>query len=154
MRLGYTPICPAFLPPSAPTVDVNATTSLALFLLYLSHSRRSGGEEPLAYITISKNTAARYHNIPRPMSATDLPGGKVHDLPDDLATALTAHETAEDAWLDITELARNEFICWVTSAKQRATRERRIGRTVEELVEGKRRPCCWPGCPHRERDGK
>lgn len=78
----------------------------------------------------------------------------MHDLPDDLATALTAHETAEDAWLDITELARNEFICWVTSAKQRATRERRIGRTVEELVEGKRRPCCWPGCPHRERDGK
>ena len=29
------------------------------------------------------------------------------------------------------------------------TRERRIGRTVEELLEGKKRPCCWAGCIHR-----
>jgi len=20
---------------------------------------------------------------------------------------------------------------------------------IEELQEGKRQPCCWPGCPHR-----
>ncbi|MCB0951091.1 MAG: hypothetical protein KDB44_17825, partial [Mycobacterium sp.] len=30
----------------------------------------------------------------------------------------------------------------------------RIRRTQEELVEGLRRPCCWPGCKHRERTGK
>ena len=83
-----------------------------------------------------------------------LPGGKVHDLPDDLGTAVEADETAKTAWLDITVLARNEFICWVSAAKQQKTRERRIQRAVEELVEGKRRPCCWPGCPHRERNGK
>lgn len=88
------------------------------------------------------------------MSGTGLPGGTVHGLPDDLAIALAAHGTAKAAWLDITELARNEFICWVTSAKQQVTQERRIGRAVEELVEGKRRPCCWPGCPHREQGGK
>ena len=35
-------------------------------------------------------------------------------------------------------------------AKQKKTRERRIRRTVEELEEGQRRPCCWPGCKHRE----
>jgi len=58
------------------------------------------------------------------------------------------------AWLDITPLARNEFICWVEDAKQQATRERRIRRTREELEEGMRRPCCWPGCKHRERNGK
>ncbi len=23
-----------------------------------------------------------------------------------------------------------------------------------ELAEGKRRPCCWPGCSHREKNGK
>jgi hypothetical protein len=34
------------------------------------------------------------------------------------------------------------------------TRERRIRRTQEELEEGQRRPCCWPGCKHRERNGK
>ncbi len=80
----------------------------------------------------------------------------MHELPDDLALALAlaAHKTAKAAWLDITELTWNEFICWVTPAKQQVTEEPRIGRAVEKLVEGKRRPCCWPGCPHRERDGK
>ena len=61
--------------------------------------------------------------------------------------------TALDAWKDITPLARNEFICWVEDAKQEKTRERRIRRTQEELEEGQRRPCCWPGCKHRERTG-
>lgn len=88
------------------------------------------------------------------MITTELPGGKVHDLPEDLADALVADETAKTAWLDITVLARNEFICWINDAKQKATRERRIRRTVEELNEGKRRPCCWPGCSHRERNGR
>jgi len=45
------------------------------------------------------------------------------------------------------------LICWVKDAKQEATRERRIRRTQEELEEGERRPCCWPGCKHRERTG-
>ena len=78
----------------------------------------------------------------------------MHELPDDLAAALGANPVALDAWRDITPLARNEFICWVTDAKQAATRARRIRRTQEELEEGKRRPCCWPGCAHRERTGK
>ncbi|WP_281919983.1 YdeI/OmpD-associated family protein [Nocardia cyriacigeorgica] len=58
------------------------------------------------------------------------------------------------AWRDITPLARNEFICWVEDAVQPQTRERRIRRTQEELEEGQRRPCCWPGCKHRERNGR
>ncbi|BBX19361.1 hypothetical protein MDUV_42210 [Mycolicibacterium duvalii] len=78
----------------------------------------------------------------------------VHELPADLASALTGNAPALAAWNDITPLARNEFICWVEDAKQAATRERRIRRTQEELEEGKRRPCCWPGCKHRERTGK
>lgn len=78
----------------------------------------------------------------------------MHDLPDDLRDGLLASVTALEAWLDITPLARNEFICWVEDAKQQATRERRIRRTREELEEGMRRPCCWPGCKHRERNGK
>ncbi|HOW94459.1 MAG TPA: YdeI/OmpD-associated family protein [Mycolicibacterium fallax] len=88
------------------------------------------------------------------MSPASIPGGVVHELPDDLAAALDANPVALDAWRDITPLARNEFICWVTDAKQAATRARRIRRTQEELEEGKRRPCCWPGCAHRERTGK
>lgn len=83
-----------------------------------------------------------------------LPGGVVHDLPSDLQAELIASGAAREAWLDITPLARNEFICWVEDAKQETTRARRIRRTQEELEEGKRRPCCWPGCKHRERTGR
>jgi len=83
-----------------------------------------------------------------------VPGGAVHKLPADLREALIANPAALDAWNDITPLARNEFICWVEEAKQEKTRERRIRRTREELEEGQRRPCCWPGCTHRERTGR
>jgi uncharacterized protein YdeI (YjbR/CyaY-like superfamily) len=83
-----------------------------------------------------------------------LPGGVVHELPADLRAGLTSSPKALAAWHDITPLARNEFICWVEDAKQQATRERRIRRTREELEEGMRRPCCWPGCTHRERTGR
>ncbi len=78
----------------------------------------------------------------------------MHDLPDDLNQELVTSPAALDAWQDITPLARNEFICWVEDAKQQKTRERRIRRTREELEEGMRRPCCWPGCSHRERNGR
>jgi hypothetical protein len=89
-----------------------------------------------------------------PMSGNRVPGGVVHKLPGDLREALIANSTALAAWKDITPLARNEFICWVDDAKQETTRQRRIRRTQEELEEGQRRPCCWPGCKHRERTGK
>ncbi len=84
----------------------------------------------------------------------ELPGGVVHELPVDLQAELTSSAAALEAWHDITPLARNEFICWVEDAKRAPTRERRIRRTREELEEGMRRPCCWPGCSHRERTGK
>jgi len=87
------------------------------------------------------------------VSSLQVPGGAVHKLPADLRKALIANPTALDVWKDITPLARNEFICWVEDAKQEVTRERRIRRTQEELEEGMRRPCCWPGCSHRERNG-
>lgn len=88
------------------------------------------------------------------MSSAQVPGGVVHQLPADLRSALLENSTALALWNDITPLARNEFICWVEDAKQDKTRERRIRRTQEELEEGKRRPCCWPGCKHRERNGR
>jgi len=91
---------------------------------------------------------------PGRVSTKRVPGGVVHKLPADLRTALIANSTALAAWKDITPLARNEFICWVEDAKQAVTRQRRIRRTQEELEEGQRRPCCWPGCKHRERTGK
>lgn len=87
------------------------------------------------------------------MSNQQVPGGVVHALPADLREMLIASTTALVAWKDITPLARNEFICWVEDAKQQTTRQRRIRRAREELEDGQRRPCCWPGCKHRERTG-
>lgn len=88
------------------------------------------------------------------MGGPRVPGGVVHELPADLLGALAASAAALVAWNDITPLARNEFICWVVDAKQAKTRARRIVRAIEELEEGRRRPCCWPGCRHRERTGR
>jgi hypothetical protein len=82
------------------------------------------------------------------MAEAILPG-TVHQLPDDLRGALVADAAILDLWQNITPLGRNEFICWVEDAKQPATRQRRIKRTGEELLEGKKRPCCWQGCIHR-----
>ena len=78
-----------------------------------------------------------------------IPGGVVHDLPGDLKDALERDSAALATWQDITPLARNEWICWIESAKKTETRQKRVNWGRESLSEGKRRPCCWPGCPHR-----
>jgi uncharacterized protein YdeI (YjbR/CyaY-like superfamily) len=83
----------------------------------------------------------------------NIPGGVVHELPLDLEAALSANPQALATWEDITPLARNEWICWVESAKKSVTRNKRIAWGCENLEEGKRRPCCWPGCAHREPGG-
>lgn len=79
----------------------------------------------------------------------DFPQGTVHITADDMRSAIASDPATLALWQSLTPLGRNEFICWVDDAKQAATRERRIRRTIEEMQEGKRRPCCWPGCIHR-----
>jgi len=75
--------------------------------------------------------------------------GTVHQAKDDLQAAVRSDPGILSLWESLTPLGRNEFICWVDDAKQAATRQRRIERTCEELLEGKKRPCCWAGCIHR-----
>lgn len=84
------------------------------------------------------------------MATKEISGGTAHKIPADLRKALLSNPKALTLWEDITPLARNEFICWVENAKQFDTRKRRVQRTCEELLEGKRRPCCWLGCMHRK----
>ena len=83
------------------------------------------------------------------LMANDFSHGTVHQAGDDLQAAVRADPKILALWESLTPLGRNEFICWVDDAKQPATRQRRIERTREELVEGKKRPCCWVGCIHR-----
>jgi len=63
-------------------------------------------------------------------------------MPADLWVALAASEKAKTLWNDLTPIGRTDWIRWVESARQPETRMRRIIRTVEQLSEGKRRPCC------------
>ena len=83
------------------------------------------------------------------MSKSSISGGLVHELPPDLVYSLTETTEITSLWESITSIGRNEFICWVEDAKQEKTRKRRIERTVEELLNGQKRPCCWVGCIHR-----
>ena len=83
------------------------------------------------------------------MAQQQIAAGVVHTLPADLRKTLTSDPLALAEWHDITPRARNEWICWIESAKKPETRSQRIERTRAGLAGGKRRPCCWPGCPHR-----
>ncbi|MEK7066556.1 MAG: YdeI/OmpD-associated family protein [Patescibacteria group bacterium] len=74
--------------------------------------------------------------------------GVVRKVPTDLARAISADPKANDIWEDITPLAKNEWICWVTSGKKEETRSIRIEKVISKLTGGMRRPCCWAGCPH------
>lgn len=76
-------------------------------------------------------------------------GGTVHKMPFDFRMAIESDAAARSLWIDITPLARNEWICWVTSPKKEETRKRRIEVGIDKMRKGMRRPCCWPGCPHR-----
>ncbi|MFO0764828.1 MAG: YdeI/OmpD-associated family protein [Patescibacteria group bacterium] len=75
--------------------------------------------------------------------------GVVHTIPPDLRAALVTKPAIADAWNNLTPLARNEWICWTVSVKKAETRQQHIDRIKADLQNGKRRPCCWAGCPHR-----
>lgn len=75
--------------------------------------------------------------------------GTVHAVPADLKKVLGANKASLAVWEDLTPLARNEWICWVTFVKKEETRKDHVRRVVTELKQGKRRPCCWVGCMHR-----
>lgn len=77
-----------------------------------------------------------------------------HRTPPELKAMLDGDAALAEKWQALTPLARNEWICWIISAKQEATREKRRARLHEEVLDGKKRPCCWPGCPHRRESAR
>jgi hypothetical protein len=88
------------------------------------------------------------------VAAKKIATGVVHDVPSDMCETLLSDAVALAAWEDLTALARNEWICWVEDAKKDATRRKRMNRLRGDLRTGKRRPCCWPGCRHRMKQGR
>lgn len=84
----------------------------------------------------------------------EIASGVVHEVPEDLEKILVANQDLLSKWNKLTPLARNEWICWVTIVKTLETRKEHIERLSIEIMEGKKRPCCWPGCPHRRESVK
>jgi hypothetical protein len=78
----------------------------------------------------------------------------LHDLPLDLNNVISKTAGLQEAWDKLSPLAKNEWICWVTIVKQERTRKEHKDRMISEILEGKKRPCCWPGCPHRRKSAE
>ena len=66
-------------------------------------------------------------------------------VPTDLRRALESEPQALESWMDITPMARRDWIFSICTAKQEETRRRRIKKTCNMLAYGKRRLCCFPG---------
>jgi uncharacterized protein YdeI (YjbR/CyaY-like superfamily) len=79
---------------------------------------------------------------------------KLHDLPADMQNVLKSNPDVMAKWETLTPLTKNEWICWTTTVKQEKTRIEHVERMKQDLLKGKRRPCCWPGCPHRSENAK
>lgn len=88
------------------------------------------------------------------MNKLTIEEGVVHTVPDDIKKTLLSDASLLEKWNNLTPLMRNEWICWTTIVKQAETRKEHIERLREDILEGKKRPCCWPGCPHRSGSAK
>lgn len=75
----------------------------------------------------------------------------LHEMPDDIQKILDSNPDVKEKWDTLTKLTKNEWICWVTIVKKPETRIEHLKRLCEDLRAGERRPCCWPGCPHRRK---
>lgn len=88
------------------------------------------------------------------MTKSDTKNDNLHEITPEIQALLDKNPELLEKWENITPLAQNEWICYTTMAKQEATREKRRKRMEEDLLNGKKRPCCWPGCPHRRPSAK
>jgi uncharacterized protein YdeI (YjbR/CyaY-like superfamily) len=67
-------------------------------------------------------------------------------MPDDLRAALDAEPAAARTFDAFSPSSQREYVEWVTTAKQAATREKRIAQTVEWVAEGKKRNWKYENC--------
>jgi hypothetical protein len=62
------------------------------------------------------------------------------EVPPALRKALAGHPGAKAQWDAITPKARDEWVRWVAGAKKEETRAARVGKTLERLAGGAKRP--------------
>lgn len=65
-------------------------------------------------------------------------------VPSDFAKALaSAPQKVQAKWLDITAMARWEWVRWIAATNNPATRRKRIEVSISKLNGKHRRPCCF-----------
>jgi hypothetical protein len=65
------------------------------------------------------------------------------ELPTDVEKALSSSQKAKDLWMDISPLARWDWIRWVRAVKTQETRQKHLDVMLDKLNKGMRRPCCF-----------
>lgn len=65
------------------------------------------------------------------------------NVPTDLKTALLADSKANTLWMNVTPIARWDWIRWIGSTKNPETRKKRIEVELSKLRNGEKRPCCF-----------
>lgn len=64
-------------------------------------------------------------------------------IPADVAATLKANPDVQKLWDAVTPMARWEWLRWIGSTKNEATRANRIEVSCSKLRHGERRPCCF-----------
>lgn len=65
------------------------------------------------------------------------------DVPQDLRDALKADQAANAVWVDITPMARWDWIRWVRATNNPDTRKKHVEVALSKMKHGTRRPCCF-----------
>lgn len=80
--------------------------------------------------------------------------GHIHQVTPDIEAILKNNFSLLEKRNGLTELARNERICRATMPKKEETRQKHLVRLSDDILGGKKRPCCRPGCPHHRESAK
>jgi hypothetical protein len=65
------------------------------------------------------------------------------EVPADLNEALASDPQANALWVQITPMARWDWLRWIRATNNPETRSRRIEVALSKLTSGERRPCCF-----------
>ncbi len=65
------------------------------------------------------------------------------EVPADLKKALASDPQAKALWVQITPMARWDWLRWIRATNNQETRNRRIEVALSKLKADKRRPCCF-----------
>ena len=65
------------------------------------------------------------------------------EVPADVDKALASDPQANTLWVNITTMARWDWLRWIRATNNQETRNRRVEVALSKLKAGERRPCCF-----------